>query len=54
MIYPHAMQESVIHHIAAAKSLYTPSISSAYLRSCLMFEEIISRSVYLMQNYKHN
>ena len=54
MIYPHAMQESVIHHIAAAKSLYTPSLSSVYLRPCLMFGEITSRSVYLMQNYKHD
>ena len=51
MIYTHAMQESVIHHIAAANSLYTPSLSSVYLRSCLMFGEVTSRNVYLIQNY---
>ena len=49
MLYTHAMQESVIHHIAAANSLYTPSLSSVYLRSCLMFGEITSQSVYLIQ-----
>ena len=54
MIYTHAMQESVIHHIAAAISLYTPSLSSVYLRSGLMFGEITSRNVYLIQNYEHN
>ena len=53
MIYTHAMQESVIHHIAAANSLYTPSLS-VYLRSCLMFGEITSRNVYLIQNYENN
>ena len=54
MIKTHAMQESVIHHIAAANSLYTPSLCSIYLRSCLMFGEITSRNVYLIQNYEHN
>ena len=54
MIYTHAMQESVIHNIAAANSLYTPILSSVYLRSCLMFGEITSRNVYLIQNYEHN
>ena len=54
MIYTHAMQESVIHYIAAGKGLYTPSLSSVNLRSCLMFGEITSRNVYLIQNYKHN
>ena len=54
MIYTHAMQESVIHHIAAVNSLYAPSLSSVYLRSCLMFGEITSRNVYLIQNYEHN
>ena len=55
MIYTHAMQESVIQHIVAANILYTPSLSSVYLRSsCLMFGEIISQNVYLIQNYEHN
>ena len=54
MIYTHAMQESVIHHIAAANSMYTPSLSSVHLRPCLMFGEIVSRNVYLIQNYEHN
>ena len=54
MIYTHAMQESVIQHIAAANILYTPSLSSVYLRSCLMFGEITSQNVYLIQNYEHN
>ena len=56
MIYTHAMQESVIHHISAANSLYTPSLSSVYLRSCLMFGEITSQNVYLIhvQNNEHN
>ena len=54
MIYTHAMQESVIHHIAAANSLYTPSLSTVYLRSCLIFGEITSRNVYLIQKYEHN
>ena len=54
MIYTHAMQESVIHHIGAANSLYTLSLSSVYLRSCLTFREITSRNVYLIQNYEHN
>ena len=54
MIYTHAMQESVIHHIAAANSLYTPSLSSVCLRSCVMFGEITSQNVYLIQNYEHN
>ena len=54
MIYTHAVQESFIHHIAAAKSLYAPSLSSVYLRSCLMFGEITSRTVYLIQNYEYN
>ena len=54
MIYTHALQESVIHHIAADNSLYTPSLSSVYLRSCLMFGEITSQNVYLIQNYEHN
>ena len=53
MIYTHAMQESVIHHIAAANSLYTPSLSSVYLRSCLIFGEITSQNVCLIQNYEH-
>ena len=48
------MQESVIHHIAAANSLYKPSLPSVYLRSCVMFEEITSQNVYLIQNYEHN
>ena len=52
MIYAHAIQESVIHHIAAANSL---SVHPVYhLRSCLMFEEITSQVVYLIQIYKHN
>ena len=55
MIYTHAMQEPVIHHIAAANSLRVhPGLSSVYLRSCLMFGEITSRNVYLIQIYKHN
>ena len=54
MIYTHAMQESVNHHIAAANSLYTPSLSSVHLRPCLMFGEIASRNIYLIQNYEHN
>ena len=54
MIYTHAMQESVIHYIAAANSLFTPSLSSVYLRSCLMFGEITSQNIYLIQNYEHN
>ena len=54
MIYTHAMQESVIHHIGTANSLYTPSLLSVYLRSCLMFGEIASGNVYLIQNYEHN
>ena len=54
MIYTHALQESVIHHIAADNSLYTPSLSSVYLRSCLMLGEITSQNVYLIQNYEHN
>ena len=49
MIYTHAVQESVIHHIAAAESLYTPSLSSVYLGSCLMFGEITSQNVNLIQ-----
>ena len=49
-VYTHAMQESVIHHIGAANSLYTPSLSSVYLRSCLMFGVITSRNIYLIQN----
>ena len=53
-MYTHAMQEFVIHQIAAANSLYTPSLSSVYLRSCPRFGEITSRNVYLIQNYKHN
>ena len=52
MIYTHAMQESVVH--AAANILYTPSLSSVYLRSCLMLGEITSQNVYLIQNYAHN
>ena len=54
MIYTHAMQESGIHHIASSNSLYTPSISLDYLRLCLMFGEITSQNVYLIQNYEHN
>ena len=54
MIYTHAMQESVIYHIAAANSLYTPCLSSVYLRSCQMYGEITSQNVYLIQNYEHN
>ena len=54
MIYTHALQESVIHHIAATNSLYTPSLSSVSLRLCLMFGEIMSLNVYLIQNYEHN
>ena len=54
MIYTHVMHESVIHHIAATNSLYTPSLPSVYLRSCVMFGEITSRNVYLIQNYEHN
>ena len=54
MIYTHAMQESVIHHTTAAKSLYTPSLSSVYLRPCLMFGEITSQNVYLIQNLELN
>ena len=56
MIYTHVMQESVIHHISAANSLSvcTYSLSSVYLRSCLMFGEITSRNVYLIQKYEHN
>ena len=56
MIYTRAMQESVVHHIAAANSLsvHTPSLSSDYLRSCPMFGEITSRNVKLIQNYDHN
>ena len=50
MIYTHAMLESVNHYIAAANSLYTLSLSSVYLRLCLMFGEITSRNVYLIQN----
>ena len=46
MISTHALQKSVIHHIAAANSMYTLSLSSVYLRSCLMFGEITSRNVY--------
>ena len=48
------MQESGIHHIASSNSLYTPSISLDYLRLCLMFGEITSQNVYLIQNYEHN
>ena len=54
MIYTRAMQESVFYHIAAANSLYTPSLSSVYVSSCLMFGEITSRNVYLIQNCEHN
>ena len=54
MIYTHAMQKSLIYHIAAANSLYKPSLSLVYLRSCLMFGEITPRNVYLIQNYKNN
>ena len=54
MIYTHALEESAIRHIAAANSLYTRSIPSVYLRSCLMFGEISSRNVYLIQNYEYN
>ena len=54
MIYTHAVQESVIYHIAEANSLYTPGLSSVYLRSCLMFGEITSANVYLIQNYEYN
>ena len=54
MIYTHAMKESVIHHIAAANSLYTPSLPSVCLRSCVVFGEITSQNVYLIQNYEHN
>ena len=54
MIYTHARQESVIHYIAAANSLYTPSLPSVYLRSCLMVGEITSQNVYIIQIYKHN
>ena len=54
MIYTYAMQESVIHHIAAANSLFTPDLSSVYLRSCLMFGEITSQNVYVIQNSEHD
>ena len=54
MIYTYAMQEYVIHHIAAANSLYTPDLSSVYLRSCLMFGEITSQNIYVIQNCEHN
>ena len=54
MKYAHAMQESVIHRIAAANSfVYTQSIISL---SEVMFKfgEITSQNVYLIQNYEHN
>ena len=54
MIYTHAMQESVIYHIAEANSLYTTGLSSVNLMSCLMFGEITSANVYLIQNYEYN
>ena len=54
MIYTHALQEFVILHIAAANSLYIPSLSSVYLSSCLIFGDITSQNVILIQNYEHN
>ena len=45
------MQESVIHHIAAAYSLSVHLVYhlTVYLSSCLMFAEITSRNVDLIQ-----
>ena len=51
MIYTHAMQESVIHDIAAANSL---NVHPVYLSLYLMFGEITLLNVYLIQIYKHN
>ena len=55
MIYTYAMQESVIHHIAAANSLNVPPVYHQFIYGhALMVGEITSQNVYLIPNFEHN
>ena len=54
MIYTYAMQESDIHHIAAANNLSVHPVYHHLSEVVSNIGEITSGNVYLTQIYKHN
>ena len=54
MIYTYAMQESDIHHNAAANSLSLHPVYHQLSEVVSYIGEITSGNVYLTQIYKHN